>query len=173
MTEGLISLSETTFLVALLARAAWHKAQAFPETTGFAMGYDLVPPRLVPPILRALIVAEALAALFLILPATRLAGATLAAGLFLGYGVLMALALGHGRRQIDCGCGGPPQMVSAWTVARNGMLATLAAIVAVLPAVAVGAMGAALAITAGLTAWAIYTVSERLASHVPYIVNGP
>ena len=168
----LTSLAVTAFLVALLSRAAWHKGQAFAETTGFAIGYALVPSRLVPVILRALIGAETLAVTLLLLPGTRAAGALLAAGLFLGYGALMMAALLRGQRQIECGCGGPPQIVSPLTIARNGALAAFALAVAALPAATVGSAGAVLALTAGLVAWAIYAVAEKLASHLPHIQAG-
>lgn len=166
---ALSSLALTTFLVALLARAAWHKAQTFHESIGFAHGYALVDEARVAPILRALIAAEALAVALLIVPATRVAGGLLAAGLFAGYAVLMALALRDGRSRIECGCGGPPQVVSGWTLGRNAVLVALSLAVTILPAMPVGAAGAALALVAGLGFWAIYAVAERLASHIPHI----
>ena len=88
----LISGMLTVFLAVLLLRAAWHKAQSFLETTGFVADYGLVPPGREALVTRALIGLEAVAVALLVLPATRVAGALLAAALLAGYGAAMALA---------------------------------------------------------------------------------
>ncbi|WP_138466530.1 MauE/DoxX family redox-associated membrane protein [Poseidonocella sp. HB161398] len=163
------SATVTAFLVLVLARAAWHKAAAYHETVGFAQGYGLVPAAWTYPIVRALTAAEMLAILLMFLPATRAFGGLLAAGLFAGYGVLMGLALRHGRSEIDCGCGGAPQPVSALTLGRNAVLAALALGIAAIPAGTVGAIGALVSLAAGLTFFAVYGVAEKLASHLPNI----
>ncbi|WBU57345.1 MauE/DoxX family redox-associated membrane protein [Paracoccus sediminicola] len=168
---SLASVTITSFLVIVLARAAWHKLAGFLETLGFAQGYGVVPDRWAGPAVRALTLLEALSILLLMLPATRLAGALLAAGLFAGYGLLMAAALMRGQSRIDCGCGGAPQMVSALTLGRNALLTALALWVAVLPAMPVRPAEAALAIAAALVLAAIYAVAEKLASHLPHIRN--
>ncbi|AJE48052.1 MauE/DoxX family redox-associated membrane protein [Celeribacter indicus] len=159
----------TTFLVLVIARAAFHKWTAFHETVGFAQGYAIAPRHMVPAIVRGLAGLEVLAVAALIVPLTRPAGGLLAAGLFAGYGGLMALALLRGRTEIDCGCGGVPQVVSPLTLARNALLTLAALIVAAIPVGALGAAGAAIALTAGLTLTAIYGVAEKLASHLPHI----
>lgn len=163
------SVAITTFLVVILTRAAWHKFDAYLETIGFAQGYDLVPEAWVPGILRALMLAEAAAVLALLLPQTRMFGGLLAAGLFAGYGLLMALALSQGKREIDCGCGGLPQVVSGFTLARNGVLVALALFVSTFHDVLLRPLEAAVAIGGGLVLAMIYAVIERLASHIPHI----
>ena len=90
---SLASVTITSFLVIVLARAVWHKAEGFLETVGFAQGYGLVPDALAAPIVRALMLAEAAAILALMVPAWRAAGGVLAAGLFVGYGAIMTAAL--------------------------------------------------------------------------------
>lgn len=165
----LASATLTSFLVLILARAAWHKGQSYLQTVGFAQGYGLVPASWTPAIVRGLMIAEALVVLALVLPVTRSFGGLAAAGLFLGYGVLMVLALGRGQTEIDCGCGGAPQIVSAITVGRNLLLTALALAVALVPPASIGPAGAALAVTAGVTFFAIYGVAEKLASHLPHI----
>ncbi|SFJ68410.1 MauE/DoxX family redox-associated membrane protein [Celeribacter neptunius] len=165
----LTSVSLTSFLVLVLARAAWHKGQAFYETVGFAQGYGLVPRHMVPTIVRGLMGVETLTVLALLVPITRPVGGLMAAGLFAGYGGLMAAALLRGQREIDCGCGGAPQIVSGLTLGRNAVLTVMALTVAMIATGPVGTAGALMAITAGITLFAIYGVAEKLASHLPHI----
>lgn len=172
MFASLASMTITTFLVILLARTAWHKVDSFLETLGFAQGYDIVPERAVPAIIRALTVVEGGAILALLIPVTRSFGGLVAAGLFAGYGVLMAWALAKAKTRIDCGCGGLPQIVSGFTLARNGILAALALTVALVPVTTVPPAGAVLAIAAALVFSASYAVIEKLASHQQFIRFG-
>ena len=165
----LTSATLTSFLVLVLARAAWHKAQAFYETVGFAQGYEVVPRHMVPAIIRGLMGVEILTVLAVLMPFSRPFGGLMAAGVFAGYGLLMAVALMRGRTEIDCGCGGAPQVVSGLTLVRNGGLTLMALAVAALPTGGVGAVGALMAITAGVTFYAIYSVASLLASHLPHI----
>lgn len=167
---ALASGTLTCLLAVLLLRAVWHKAGAFPETTGYLAGYGIVPSGREVAATRAVIVAEAVVLVALVLPATRVAGALGAAALLAGYAGAMAFALGRGRRRIDCGCGGAPQVVSAATVARNLVLAALALAVAILPAGGTGgAPGAALAVAGGLTLWCVYAVVDRLIANAGHI----
>ncbi|PZQ49912.1 MAG: hypothetical protein DI556_10695 [Rhodovulum sulfidophilum] len=159
----------TVFLAALLLRAAWHKSQAFLETTGFVADYGVAPPGREALATRAVIAAEALLLVALILPATRALGAAGTAVLLLGYAWAMAGALRRGQRRIDCGCGGAPQFVSALTIARNLVLAALALALAFLPAGGAGVAGAALAVAGGLTLWCLYAIIERLLANAGHI----
>lgn len=167
------SAAAVCFLTAVLVRAALHKWQNYPETVGFAQGYGLVPDTITPAIVRFLAVIEPLIVVGLLLPLTREGAALAAAGLFAGYGVLMTLALRAGRDRIDCGCGGAPQIVSGLTLGRNAVLVLIALSVALLPSGTVGPAGAAVAIATGLTFFAIYSVVEKLASHLPNIRQTP
>ncbi|TPE53269.1 MauE/DoxX family redox-associated membrane protein [Amaricoccus solimangrovi] len=171
-TATLASVTITAFLVIVLARAAWHKLDHFPETIGFAQGYGLVPEAAAAPIVRGLTVAEIATVGALLVPATRPLGGLAAALLFAGYGGLMALALANGRGRIECGCGGAPQIVSALTLTRNAVLAGLGLAVALLPATTVPPLGAAIAIVAALVLAAQYGVAEKLGSHLPHIREG-
>jgi hypothetical protein len=159
----------TVFLAALLLRAAWHKTQAFLETTGFVADYGVVPAGREALATRLVIGAEALLLLALILPATRSLGAAGTAALMLGYAGAMASALRRGQRRIDCGCGGAPQYVSALTIARNIGLAGLALVLAVLPAGGAGIAGATLSIAGGLTLWCLYAIIERILANAGHI----
>lgn len=169
---ALASVTITAFLVIVLARAAWHKIDRYLETVGFAQGYGLVPEAAAAPVVRALTLAEIAAILLLLVPATRPFGGLVGAGLFAGYGLLMAAALRQGRTRIECGCGGPPQLVSGFTLARNAGLAALGLAVALLPVAPVPPMGALLAIVAALVLAAQYGILEKLASHLPNIRIG-
>lgn len=169
---ALAAVTITAFLVIVLARAAWHKIDRFLETVGFAQGYGLVPEAAAAPVVRALTAAEVVTILALLVPATRPLGGLAAAGLFAGYGLLMAMALRQGRTRIECGCGGPPQLVSGFTLARNAGLAALGLAVAVLPVASVPPLGALLAIVAALVLAAQYGILEKLASHLPNIRTG-
>ncbi|MDO6458396.1 MauE/DoxX family redox-associated membrane protein [Celeribacter halophilus] len=165
----LASATLTSFLVLVLARAAWHKWQAFYETVGFAQGYRIVPRHLVPAIVRGLMGVEVITILTLLLPFTRPFGGIMAAVVFAGYGLLMATALLRGQTEIDCGCGGAPQIVSGLTLGRNTVLTVMAFSVGLLTVGPVGPAGAVTAITAGITLYAVYGVAEKLASHLPHI----
>lgn len=166
---SLASVTITSFLAILLARTVWHKFDRFLETVGFAQGYGLVPDRWAALIVRALTLAEAGIVLALLLPVSRPLGGLMAAGLFAGYGAIMALALWQGRDRIDCGCGGPPQIVSGFTLTRNAVLTGMALTVATLPAAPVPPPAAAIAVAGALVLAAIYAIIERLASHLPHI----
>lgn len=165
MDAGLTYLSGmlTVFLAALFLHAAWHKAQAFWETTGFVADYGLLAPGHVVQATRALIAAEGLCVLALALPASRSLGALIAAALLGLYALAMALALRAGRRRLDCGCGGAPQPVSGLLVGRNLVLAALALGLAYLPAQPMGGWRAALVtIGLGLTLAALYAAADRI-----------
>lgn len=168
----LMSVTLTSFLAILLARSLWHKIDRFLETVGFAQGYGLVPDRWAAPAVRALTLAEGAALLALAWPGLRHAGGLLAAALFAGYGLLMAVALLQGRSRIECGCGGAPQIVSAYTLSRNAVLTGLALAVVWLPARTVTPAEAAAAIAAALVLSAILATIEMLASHLPHIRQG-
>lgn len=167
---SLLAGTLTAFFAALFLRAAWHKAQAFLETTGFVAAYGLLPPGREALATRALILAEAAVVAALAVPATRALGAAGAAALLLVYAGAMAAALRSGRRRIDCGCGGAPQAISTLTIARNLVLAGAAIVLALTPAAGpAGAAGAALSLAAGLTFWCLYGIVERLLANAGHI----
>jgi uncharacterized membrane protein YphA (DoxX/SURF4 family) len=85
-----------------------------------------VPLRVTAVTARAVPLVEAAAAALLLTP-WRSAGALLAIALLLVYGAAMAWHHARGR-VLDCGCGGEPLDVSWALVARNAVLAALAAL---------------------------------------------
>lgn len=168
----LLTVTITTFLVILLARTLWHKTDRFLETVGFAQGYGLIADRWTASAVRALAVAEGMTLLALLLPGLHRFGGAMAAALFAGYGLLMALALMKGRTRIECGCGGAPQIVSAYTLSRHAVLAALALALIFLPVQPLGYAEAAFAIAAAMVLSVIFATIETLASHLPHIREG-
>jgi len=116
-------------LALLLLRAAAHKLR---DRDGFGdalAGYGLLAARVVPAAVLLLPALELAAAALLVAPPTARAGALLAAALLATYTVAIALALGRGRRDVACGCGGPAGELplSTGLVVRNAVLLAVAA----------------------------------------------
>jgi hypothetical protein len=111
----------------LLAGAAWHKLRDREAFRAALADYRLLPAALVPLAAQLVVALEvALAAVLLATPRAGLA----AAGLLAGYALAIGVNLLRGRRHIDCGCGGEPQPLSAWLVARNLVVAAVFAVCA-------------------------------------------
>ena len=159
----------STFVALILIRSVWHKSHAFLETVGFAQGYGLVPDAWTPAIIRALTVVEAATVLGLLMPGIHAWAGWAAAGIFAGYGLLMALALARGQTRIDCGCGGAPQRISGLTLGRNAGFTALGLGIALLPSGGLGPLAVLTGIAMGLTFAALQGVAERLAAHLPNI----
>ena len=107
---------------------AWQKLR---DADGFVMvveQYRLLPEAWSTAAARGLIAAEAAAGLLLLPLATRAAGAALALAVLVAVTAAVAINLLRGRREIDCGCGGPEggQRLSWGLVLRNGVLAAAA-----------------------------------------------
>jgi hypothetical protein len=114
----------------------WQQA-AFRDAVA---AYDLLPRRMVAPAALTLAALEVAAAILLLSPAGRLAGAILLGGLLLLFTTAIAINLVRGRTDIDCGCWmfGARQSErrhgsGGATVARNAVLAVLV-LVASIPA---------------------------------------
>jgi len=157
------SLALRALLALLLAGGALAKLR---DLSGFAAavaGYRLLPAALAGPAAAGFVAAElALAAGLWLAP--RPAGLGAAALLVL-YGAAIAVNLARGRRDIDCGCGGPlgRQSLSEALVLRNLLLAC-AAMASALPVAPralawLDAFTLAAAIGAGA---ALYTASSAL-----------
>ncbi|MBI3368251.1 MAG: hypothetical protein HY021_07350 [Burkholderiales bacterium] len=114
-------------IAALFAHAALAKFADLALLEQHLSAYG-VPFRLLRAAARALSVVELLAAVLTLTPLRSL-GAGLAALLLVGYGAVMAWHRWHGHA-LDCGCGGEPLPVSWALVARNAVLAAIAAIAA-------------------------------------------
>ncbi len=150
--------------------SAWSKLRAPDEVLGVVENYRLVPAPLVAPVARALPVLEIGAGLGLLLPPTRGPGGLLAAGLFLVFALAMAINLGRGRTEIDCGCflGRHKDRISWALVGRNLVLAAGGLLVALAPAAAVpGALDLATTLLATASLLALYAAYSRLSGLAP------
>jgi hypothetical protein len=117
-----LSSAVVLFLAFVFAWASWHKLSAYLEFTGILNQYRLLPESAVPVAAPAVIAAEIATALMLLFPASRVFGSLAAALMLVIYGVAMGINLLRGRREIDCGCGGPPTPLNEWLVVRNGLM---------------------------------------------------
>ncbi len=122
MIDPLTVLVLSTSLALLFLTAAMHKLNSSARFRAQLAAYELVPSAILPGLARAIPLAE-MAVVFLILaPITRPWAGALAAGLLASYTVAIAINLLRGRDDIDCGCGGQPQMLSYWLLLRNAAL---------------------------------------------------
>jgi hypothetical protein len=121
-------------LAGIFLLGAFDKLQNFSSFEAAAAAYSIVPSWLLRPFTVSFVLAEALAAVLLLAPDTRVVGALAALGILVLATAGMAFNLWRGRRHIDCGCGGlsgPPSGLSEWLVLRNMALIALAALLAV------------------------------------------
>ncbi|MGH7787783.1 MAG: MauE/DoxX family redox-associated membrane protein [Candidatus Binatia bacterium] len=132
MIDPLFSLVARGALALLFASAAVHKLRDIDAFRRAVEGYELLPPLWAVPAGALLIAGELGLAVGLWLP--RVAPvASLGAALLLGlYAWAIAVNLRRGRRDLDCGCGGPArrQMISPALVWRNSLLAAVALLAA-------------------------------------------
>jgi len=124
-------------LAIVLLAGAWTKLR---DVGGFvfAVGqYRLLPLALAPAAAWSLLAAEGVAGVLLLPLATRVAGAWLASAVLSVVTTAVVVNLLRGRRDIDCGCGGPEgaQHLSWGLVLRNALLiaAALLAVAGVAP----------------------------------------
>jgi hypothetical protein len=117
-------------LALVFARSAAHKVAEFSFFSATLGDYRLLPALFVSPVAMTLAIAEVAAIGLLLFPDTRTTGASVAMSLLSLYAMAMAVNLHRGRYRIDCGCGGPGQMISWALVVRNLTLAGVASFVA-------------------------------------------
>jgi hypothetical protein len=125
--DPLLRLVAAGLIIAVLARAAIEKAHGYGIYVAIVRDYRLLPAPIVPSAAAALLVAEVLAIVLMLIPTVAAVGAMLSAALFALYGAAMAAALFAGRTEIECGCGGDGQIVTRALVARNAVLVAIAA----------------------------------------------
>ena len=128
MIDPVVALALRASLALLLAGGALAKLRDLPGFAAAVAGYRLLPAALARPAAVGFVAAELALAAGLWIPQLREASALGAAALLTLYGVAIAANLARGRRDIDCGCGGPlgRQTLSEGLVARNLLLAAAA-----------------------------------------------
>jgi hypothetical protein len=111
------------------------------------------------------VTAEGVLAAALFVPALRVAASLGVASVLLLYGFAIAVNLARGRRDIDCGCGGPAgrQTLSEALVLRNALLAA-AALASALPLAprALGWLDALTATAAVASTALLYAAASQL-----------
>lgn len=112
--------------------AAMHKLRAVAVFRATLDEYRLVPRVLSGGVAIALIAAELLAAILVLVPSVRTAGLLIMTILLLIYTAGISINLLRGRRDIDCGCSGPASRheLSGWLVLRNLVLLGLVLVAA-------------------------------------------
>lgn len=124
-----IALAFSLALLSLLFLAGGgSKLRAHEAFIGVVYNYRLLPEAAVQPVAYAVPVVELAIGLGLTLPPTRPYAAAGAALLLAVFTVAIAINLGRGRREIDCGCFSSElkQRLSGWLVARNLALLAMA-----------------------------------------------
>ena len=126
------TLSAALILGYVFLLAGWHKCRAPAEFAATLTNYKVLPESLARQGVYLVPVAEIMIGAALLIPATRPMAATAAGGLLCVYIAAIGINLLRGRRNIDCGCGGPAQKqtLSEWMLARNGLLLLLVFIAA-------------------------------------------
>ena len=116
------------FLAIILAAAAAHKLAERARLTQATAGLLRLAPALAMPVTMAAATVEFAAALALLFPASRGAGALLAAMLWAGYGAALLAARGRGDGALDCGCdfGARRSGIGRFTIGRAFVLAAAA-----------------------------------------------
>lgn len=123
-------------LAIVLGVAAAHKLVERTRLTQAAAGLLRLGPALAMPVTMAAAAAELAAALALLFPASRPAGALLAALLWAGYGAALLGARRRGDGGIDCGCdfGARRSGIGRFTIGRALALASAALALCLSPA---------------------------------------
>jgi hypothetical protein len=144
-------------LTGVFGAAAVTKLRALDAFVGIVHNYRLVPEPLERPIAYALPVLELAIALGVLLP-VRAPAAVAAAIMLALFAVAMAINLGRGRREIDCGCFATVlrQRLSWPLVVRNLLLAGMA--LALVPGPGVRGLGWLDLLTVGCASTALVLV---------------
>lgn len=131
MIDPLIPLVISVSLALMFFMAARHKFSSRPRFQAQLAAYKLVPEPLLPVTARTLPWLEMSLVFLLLIPATRIFAASLAASLLVIYAAAMGINIMRGRSEIDCGCGDKPQTLSLWLLVRNAVLASAALLLVV------------------------------------------
>lgn len=125
MIDPAITLLARASLTLLFLAAALHKLRHAQEFVGMVAAYELTRERSSTAIARLLPALELAVAAGLWITPTRVAASLLGAALFAIYAAAIAINLGRGRRDIDCGCafsGRGRNPIGSWMLVRNAIL---------------------------------------------------
>ena len=128
--DPVVQIVSALVLSCVFVTAGFHKCQAPAEFATTLRNYKILPEALIRQCVYLLPVAEIMTGVALLIPAVARLAAVAAGALLIAYMLAIGVNLLRGRRNIDCGCGGPQQKqtISEWMIARNGLLLFLAAL---------------------------------------------
>ena len=126
--DPIVQIVAALVLSCVFVTAGFHKCQAPAGFAAALRNYKLLPAALNRQCVYLLPVAEIMTGVALLIPAVTRQAAVAAGALLTAYMFAIGVNLLRGRRNIDCGCGGPQQKqtISEWMLARNGLLLVLA-----------------------------------------------
>lgn len=156
------AVTTTTFLVLLFLRALLHKASDLVRFTGFLGNYHVLPRASLTGAAYGLMVIEAAIVVLLLTPQFNQYGAVLAVSVLLAYAAVMALNIARGNLQIECGCGGPPMLLSYALVLRNVVIAVMGLSLLWVVRTPIELLDAAVAVAGGGILYFLYVAAEQL-----------
>jgi hypothetical protein len=131
-TGQVLAAQLALFQALLLLVSALHKAATWRRSLEVMRQFGGVPGSLAGPALAAVVMAEVIASLLLLVPTYRAAGAAAAAGLWSVYLGFILRAILQDRRDLDCGCSfgfaarSSSRPLGAFQLTRNAVLAVMA-----------------------------------------------
>ncbi|MBS0307006.1 MAG: methylamine utilization protein MauE [Proteobacteria bacterium] len=161
-------------LAIVLLGGAWHKLRDMEGFVAAVEQYRLLPAALTAPAAWLLLAVELAAGVLLLPLATRAGGAWLALALLALVTTAVAINLRRGRRDIDCGCGGPEggPHLSWGLVLRNGVLGAAALLAVAAPAPRELVWLDRLTVLAGaLALWGLYAAANQLMANQPRLLR--
>ncbi len=157
-----LHLTLLTFLVLLFTQAALHKASDLRRFSGYIANYSSKLASISLALASALLGAEIAAVLLSVSGQYSPFGALLMLILLACYSGAMWVSLQHNQREIECGCGGAPVMVSGKTIVRNSVLAALTVVVLVTDYQTLNLAERLVALASGCLLWLGYFLVEQL-----------
>lgn len=152
-----IVIAARAFGMLLFATAAWGKIRHFNEFTGIVGQYRLLPSPLVKPVALSVVLAEAVAALGLLMAPLAPPAALLGLALLLLFSVAIGINLARGETAIECGCFRTAlrQPLSGWLLLRNALCLIPLALAAFPPETPIGTLHYLAGGAAGLSCFAL------------------
>ena len=168
-TGQVLAAQLAVFQALLLAASAVHKAAAWSRSLAVMRQFGGVPRSLSSTALGTVIASEFVAALMLLIPAYRTAGAILAAALWTVYLGLILRAILQNRRDLECGCSFGPSSrpLGAFQLLRNAVLTAMAVGIAGMSVVAGGVSVELSQVLGGVALLALYGALDQVMALQP------
>lgn len=159
-----LSAQLAVFQALLLGASAVHKAVRWPHSKSVMRQFAGVPRSMSAATLGAAMACELAAGVSLIVPASRAAGAVLAASIWTVYLGLIVRAIVQQRRDVDCGCsfGSSSRPLGAFQMTRNAVLAGLAVFVAWVSAMSGGVPAQGSQVLGGIALLSLYGALDQV-----------